>query len=339
MFLSLVNSIRYEISKRWRHSSFPKFFAWWSDTLLGCLSPSIRQRLIGRNHTQIIQWPLCPSQNFEKQRAVTLILDIDRILRCDFHLPLNVAQNLRSVLRFELDRLVPFNSDQVYFDACFSTSESSGVIHVLLVVIERNRLDLVVDEAHALGLQVSKIDVLDHEGRPLGLNLLPKSLRATQAIRLQQYKVVLRVSILVVTLAILTTWVGNRERGVIDKRAEVSLLRNRAMEVDGMRKQIQARADMDNAINLRTHQAQEILTLLNRLTNCIPLDTWLEQFEARVDGSLTLSGLSRHAGSLPAELVRCADLEKASFQGGVQPDTGSGMERFNILAHRRKLEG
>ncbi|EGH24962.1 putative general secretion pathway protein L, partial [Pseudomonas amygdali pv. mori str. 301020] len=70
------------------------------------------------------------------------------------------------------------------------------------------------------------------------------------------------------------------------------------------------------------------------LTACVNHDTWLDHLEIRSDQVINLSGMSLTASDLPSLLMRCANLQKAAFQGGVQFESESGMDRFSVTATR-----
>ena len=107
------------------------------------------------------------------------------------------------------------------------------------------------------------------------------------------------------------------------------------MEVDGMRKQLLARDETEKTLNLQSNRRQTTLEFLTNLTGCMNKDTWFDHLEIRKDDVINLSGMSRTASELPSLLMRCANLQKAAFQGGVQPDHDSGMDHFSITATRR----
>ena len=336
MIQPLFSSLRYHLHEHWRGTPIPAFFTWWCNELMACIPSTWRRRLSDRNALPVIQWPLQASLALEAHRPVILLLSANQVLLCKLQLPAQTAHDLRSVLAFEVDKYTPFKADQVYFDALSQVAEKKTQLQISLVLIERSRLDAAIRSVEAQGLQVVRVDALSEEGEAFGLDLLPKHHRDIRSARLRHINYAFRTIIGFLVLLIMMTWIDHREKELNGMREQLASLRTQAMEVDKMRKQLQERIEIEKALVLQGKKKHTSVAFLNDLTDCVPIDTWLEQLELHIDGTVTLSGLSRQSNVLPAELVRCAGLEKVTFQGGIQPDRESGLERFNILAHRRK---
>ncbi|MGY2413094.1 hypothetical protein [Pseudomonas pergaminensis] len=334
----LIDLFADQLLRHWNNSPLPIFFMWWRAELLSCVPLRLRARVRTHQLPEVLHWPFQESMHFEVSRSVVILLPADQGLLCHLQLPLQVARNLKSVLAFELDKYTPFTVEQIYFDTLVIPRETQEMLQVSLVVMARSRVDEIVLQAQALGLQVVGIDVMDEARRAQGINLLPTPHRANGVKRMMHITYGLAIGIALITLLSLTTWLANREHVLEEMRQQVTSLRSQAIEVDGIRKQLSTRTEMENALDLQNGKNRTSVSLLKQLTACIPPDTWLEQLEARVDGSIIFSGLSRHANSLPAALISCADLEKAAFQGGIQPDRESGLERFTIMAQHSNVE-
>ncbi|KAA2226164.1 type II secretion system protein GspL [Pseudomonas brenneri] len=334
----LIDSFADRLWRHWNNTPLSTFFMWWRTELLSCVPLWLRARVGAQQLPEVLHWPLQESLHFEVNRPVVILLPADQGLLCHVQMPLQVARNLKSVLAFELDKYTPFTAEQIYFDTLVISPETHEMLQVSLVVIARSRVDEIVLQAQALGLQVAGVDMMDEGRRAQGINLLPAPHRANRVRRMMHITYGLTIGISLITLLILTTWLANREHVLEEMRQQVASLRSQAMEVDEIRKQLSTRTEMENTLDLQNRQKQTSVSFLKQLTVCIPPDTWLEQLETRADGSITFSGLSRHANALPAALISCAGLAKAVFQGGIQPDRESGLERFTIMAQHSNVE-
>lgn len=325
-----------QLRARYGASPLPGFMRWWGKELLACVPAALRQRVTTQRTPLALSWPLAEPHGVPPGRGVTLLLAPGEALLCTLQLPRQAAANLRSVVGYELDKHTPFSADQLYFDVRAQAATTPGWLQVQLLVIPRARLDLVLQQAQAEGIQVVRVDALDAAGQPYAMNLMPAPQRDRQAQRVQRLRYGFGAAIGLLLVLSLGTWLGNREQALHAMEAEVAQLRGRALQVDAMRKQVLARAETERALQGQGSERQTSVALLNLLTTCLPADTWLEQLELRADASVRLSGASRQASSLPGQLAQCAGLTQASFQGGLQPDRDTGLERFTLVAQRRQ---
>jgi len=325
-----------QMRERYDASRLPGFLRWWRKELLACVPAALRGRMSTQRTPVALQWPLHQAHGVTPGRAVTLLLAPGETLLCTLQLPRQAAANLRAVVGYELDKHTPFNADQLYFDVRAQAVDTPGWLDVQLLVIPRARLDLVLQQAQAEGIRVVRVDALDAAGQAYAMNLMPAPQRAPQAQRVQHLRYGFGAAIALLLVVSLGTWLGNREQALHEMQAQVAQLRGRALQVDAMRKQVLARAETDRALQSQGSERQTSVALLNLLTTCLPADTWLDQLELRADASVRLSGASRQASSLPGQLARCAGLTQASFQGGLQPDRETGLERFTLVAQRRQ---
>nr|WP_260416165.1 type II secretion system protein GspL [Pseudomonas cichorii] len=331
----LLESVRYKLSEQWQRSILPRFFNWWATELIACLPAGWRTRLCVHRKPAEVRWPLQAPWDSANSAVVRLVLAAEEVWPCELELPKQAAQNLRSVVSYELDKHTPFTYDQIYFDVKSRPAEQRGLLQVSLVVIDRPRLDKVLLDAQALGLEVAGVDALGHSGQTLGLNLMPHSTLTVAGKRLQLIRYGLCAAILFLLISIPATLIREREQRLEDMRQELTQLRMRAIEVDGMRKQLIARDETEKTLNSQSNHRQTTLALLEDLTSCVDKNTWFDHLEIRSDHVINISGMSRTASELPSQLMRCAKLQKVAFQGGVQPDRESGMDRFSITAIHR----
>lgn len=330
----LLESLRYKWCEQWQRSIFPRFFNWWITELIACAPTAWGKWLSAHRQPTELRWPFQALSDVSSG-AVCLVLTADEVWHSELELPKQAAHNLRSVVSYELDKYTPFTHDQIYFDVKARHIEQSDLLQVLLIIVDRPRLDKVLHEASALGINVARVDALDRSDRPLGINLMPHAAQTRAGSRLRLTRYALCALIILLLISIPATLISKREQGLENMHQELTQLRRQAMEVDGMRKQLLARDETEKALNLQSNRRQTTLEFLTNLTTCMNKDTWFDHLEIRNDNVVNLSGMSRTASELPNLLMRCATLQKAVFQGGVQPDHDSGMDHFSITAMRR----
>lgn len=328
-----------QLAERWQRSSMAGFFTWWWRELEGCLPASLKRYFKAGEPRSVLRWPLPNDASGGPARTVSLLLESAQVLECDVQLPRMPRHALSKVMAHEIDRYTPFTSDEVYFDVRVLEAVPLGILAVRLTVMARSRLDDIVCQAQSLGIEVASVDVTDCHGQPQGIELLSASASAQLAKRASAVRHGLLASALILVLVCMSAWVERREQALEVRRAQLAEIRTSALQVDAMRKQLQARTQLERALRLREAQRLDSVALLDLLTRCVPEQTWLDGMRADADGQLVLTGTSTRASDLPALMSECAGLLKATLQGGIQPESETGREHFTLHARLPGSEG
>jgi len=334
------------LHRQWHTSVFPRFFAWWGHQLMACLPARLRA-WIGREddtprvcwrgggpwrHTEA-GWVPCVAESLPGG-ACLLLLETGQALVRTLTYPPAAAHDLASAVAFEMDRHTPFRADQVYYGL---KRLPGAPVTVMLGVTHRERLDALLDTLASQGFRPTAVDVAGPSG-PLGLDLLPRERRVPGGNRARRVNAMLAALLLCLCLGIVQLGLYNRGAALEAMRQEVSRLRQEARDVQQLRQQLLNGQGASQYLAERRRATPAISQVLSELTQCLPSDTWLSQFNLDTDGQLTLGGQSPRAGDLIARLKGCPSVTGAQFQGVIQPDETTGKERFYLLAHLRKEE-
>jgi general secretion pathway protein L len=327
------------LAEHWRQSPLPGVLTWWRQELESCLPVRVKHRLGIGKQVQTLRWPLLAGTSPVRSTTVKLLLEPEQVLECDVLLPRMPRQALRKVLAYEIDKYTPFTDEQVYFAVRRMADIPPDEMSARLIVVARSRLDAIVQEAQAMGCEIAGVDVLDSDGVAQGIDLLPVGGHGRKASRERAVRFAALIGTALLALACMNAWIERGERALEVRRTQLAELRTRALQVDAMRKQLQARADVERALHLRESQRLSSVELLDLLTRCVPEQTWLDELLVDTSGQLSLSGSSTRASELPALLSECAGLSKARLEGGIQPERETGREHFTLLAQLPAGEG
>ncbi|EIK94455.1 fimbrial assembly family protein [Pseudomonas sp. M47T1] len=313
---------------RWQISQPRRWLHLWLAELHGLLPAAVRARLASGPTVQTLPWPL--PEDIDGDRPVQLLLPSHEVLAPRITLPLAATRDLQRVLAFELDKYTPLPADQVHFTARIER-QGASTASVRLVAICRERLALMLEHCQASGARLQAIDALDVDGKPLGVDLLPAHLRPapSTAARLNRRLALAAAALLVAVMAMA---LHSRAATVANMRADVAAQRQQVQALEALRHEL---TDTQGAARylagLKT--ARPTLTrLVSELGQCLGADTWLEQLEVRDSGELILTGQSRHASALISRSHDCASLRDVRFQGIIQPDADTGLDRFALAA-------
>lgn len=262
-----------------------------------------------------------------------LCVDDAAVVRRSVSLPTAAAEDLRAVLRYEIERVTPFEAEELFF-AHGPARPVSGTdrMDVDLVFTPRANVQPVLDRMADAGLPVSQLDVWERTGRA-GLNLLPELVwQWTPGRRLT-------AGLMVLLLGLGGTWLWLQ----FDAQAERVEMLQAALRLE--RRQLIAADDRTVAsaitegaaakawaLRKDTPMAAEIVAAATRL---IPDDTWIERLSLTAKG-LELTGVSANATRLIALFEADPRFAGAVFRTPVT-STGDG-ERFVLAVQLETLE-
>lgn len=347
-----------------------RFWQWWSEELIGLVPPRWQQRLHQRgtllsiamdddqcrigygnfNQVETVasaqvgaegEWPSFITEPLvsraPKADKVVLLLPPSKVLRKIISLPSATEAGLDNVLRFEMDRHTPFNSEQVYFGyRVIERDRAHQRLQVELLVVLRGYLDDLLKRLDGLGVHPSVVSLGGGEDNwsGNGVNLQPGSRkrerrRDWRTDRRLQAVVALGVLALLVVFPLL-----EQQREVArltEALEEPRLAAERAAKVRDELQRLEVGSDY-----LREQQAKApaILLTLDELTRLLPDTTWLSRFELS-DVRVRMEGESAEASALLALFEQSKRLQNVSFASPITSNPRTQKDRFSLLAERR----
>lgn len=261
-----------------------------------------------------------------------LLLPAGAVLRRRLPLPAAAEPRLRDVLAHELDRQTPFSPEQVTFQGrVVSRDAASQQIQAELLVLPRARLEAEMQALGPLAALLEGVDVVEADGRRLGLNLLPAARRETRRDPVRRLNAILAAVAAVALLGTLALTLHNRASALDALRAEVEAATAEARQARLARNQLQAKVQAANFLASTRASRPTMLELLDDLTRRIPDDTAIDKLTVN-DGKLVLVGQSRAAPALVGLLQDSPLLAEPALSGAVQADPRSGRDRFTLAA-------
>ena len=330
--LAPVVALRDRLVQQWRGSPAQRAWQWWLSELQGCLPRRARRWLVHETVEQHYIWPLAEPVAAPLSGAhKILLLPSTHVLVQTLQLPAAAARNLSTVIGYELDRFTPFEASQLYFVAR-QEGRRGRSIEVTLVAVARDRLDDVLAECVARGVQPDAVDVGSGVDR-MGIDLLPTPLRPRQAHfghRLRRRLIWLCVGLL---LGSTLLWRNDRQRLLEEMQVEVQAQRAQVSEIQPLRQQLTNSRVAANYLLHRKAEQLPLSALLSELTRCLPADTWIEHFEINDSAELAFSGQSGNASALIARAKDCRSLDNVQFQGVIQQDAKTGKDEYSLHAY------
>lgn len=259
-----------------------------------------------------------------------LLLPVGAVLRRRLTLPAAAESRLRDVLAHELDRQTPFSADQVSFEGrVLSRDPAQQQVQVELLVLPRARLESELQALGPLAGLLAGVDVVEADGRRLGLDLLPAGRRDRRADPGRRLNAALAGIAAVALLATLLLTLHNRSLALESLRADVAAANTEARQARLARNQLQARVQAANFLAARQASRPTMLEVLDELSRRIPDDTTIDKMTLD-QGKLVLVGQSRGAPALVGLLQASPLLARPALSGAVQADPRTGRDRFTL---------
>jgi len=341
-----------------RWLDFSAFLRWWGQGLLLWLPPAWRQALtfsrarlvVVADATQLHLYDERSGKRRElvsyerkslaegikpinapkaDERRVVLSLAPEHVLCTTVNLPLAAENNLQQVVGFEIDRLTPFKSVQVCYDAkIIERLPTNRTLRARLGIVQRELLMPMLAQAQVLGLTPEAVAI---EGDDNGLNLLPEGYRRRR-LNAGQWRRRMLLFLMFITglaLAALPLW---QQRSIVTQLIpRVDTAEQQAQAVLAFRERLDTAVESSQFLLQKRRQTALMIDLLNELTALLPDHTYLEQFSLR-DGQLELRGQSAEATVLIGLLEESELFEQATFRSPVVKDNRTSRDRFVISA-------
>ncbi len=275
------------------------------------------------------------------QMSRDLLLSESAVLSIEVVMPMAAEANLRQALAYEMDRHTPFQVEEVFYNwRILSRDREAGQLHLELYVTPREPVEADIELLKRLGLAPTGVDVAIGDGsdkEPLGINLLPESLRyhiVNQQDRLNWIIGAVTVFLLVFVMA-QSLWL--REHQVEAIGEAIDSVRAEALAVRQIRKQIDDASDAAGFLQSRKIENGYRVEVLAELTRVLPSGTYLDRLSMHAD-NVQMQGKSSNAQSLIELINNSPYFENASFRGPTRLDTRSRKEIFDLSANNTSQE-
>jgi general secretion pathway protein L len=250
---------------------------------------------------------------------VLLRLPPNCLLSRELTLPLAAARDLQAVLRFEMDRLTPFNADELFWGvATQSQDRAQELLRLRLAIVPRAPVTALLGWLAGQKLVPGWIEHAD--GR------IPLNAGAPRPRR----QAMLNGLCAALALGCLTLPFIRQQMALNEAAAVVAERAPAAHVAEGLRAQLAAAASGRAAVAAARRQG-DALQILAALTQALPDDTWLADLSLK-SGNLTMDGQSGNAAKLIALLTAVPGLRDPGFTAPVTRTNDGKADLFSLRA-------
>jgi general secretion pathway protein L len=261
---------------------------------------------------------------------VTLLLPRRVVLIKTLRLPAGVENDLRLVLRHELDRLTPFAVDDLAFDYRIRERSDSALL-VDVGFVRRAALDDAVAKLDRILLRPTAATTESPSGERLPLNLLPGRRRLRLPVARLSLRPALALGAALLVAAALYLPLPRYEHVLAAQASTVEDARNEAVAARSRLAEQEPALASGQMLGRRRSGYVPPVALLRELTAQVPEQTWVSRFSIS-RGEVVLQGESAASTELLHLLEATELLRDVQFQSPVSRGDDSGKEQFTIVA-------
>lgn len=262
----------------------------------------------------------------QRVRRVILRPDPAAVLERKVTLPLATEPDLARVLHYEMDRLAPFNAEQVYWAASIERRDrAAGRLDLHLSLLPKSLVQPALAALEEIGVRVSAIETPDRDGMPRAIDLVSPSAQNPRLFTVACGAVVVLAFVAVATPFVMQSLA----RGEVE--AHIAALQPRIAQVETLRRRIAAGSAGNDVIAAESAAIGDPLQALATITELLPDDTVLSDLSLR-QGKLSITGLSRVAPQLIPAMAGDPILHNPTFAAPVTRTPDGKTDTFVIRA-------
>ncbi len=259
---------------------------------------------------------------------VLLRLPQDRALERSVSLPIAAERDLERVLGYEMERLTPFTTDEVFWGyAVQERDRARARLTLRLTVVPRAAVADLIDMLASLGGRPAVLETPSASGRRL-IKLTHEGPRAAGGL-LGERNLVIAAAVLLV-LVLVTPFIRQSLilAEVQDRRAAMA---PRLRQAETLRARITGAGAGGDAVAAETRRLGDTLAALAAITEILPDDSYLTEFTMR-ERHITISGLGASAPRLISLLSADPRIRNPAFTAPVTRSETNHLDVFSIRA-------
>jgi general secretion pathway protein L len=317
---------------------------WWLDELLAMLPQNWRERFTRRSHHvaelrgnglvyrneesgQVLQ--------VKPRGAIKALMPPDQVLVREMDLPLLPMSDVRRMIALDIDRLTPFQPEQVFFDAEIAARDpEAGRQQVTLGVASRASVEAFLENMRTRSLEPAAIGVAPRHGSSTpGFDFLAAMRDANGgdvAQRRSLYWWVGAAVLLIVNLALLSY----RDSSNLDQLRQTVETQQGPVGVAMRTRERVDREAARRAALLASRTKSAPLPVLDAVTQAMPQDAWVRRFEWN-GRSVHVTGARKTSTDIIARLEASPVLHNAhSLTTTTRNDPTAVNQPFDLTADR-----
>jgi len=272
------------------------------------------------------------SRHREAGARIVILLPASECIRKSITLPLATEENLREVIGFEMDRLTPFNPEEIYFDyRILERDPDTQRLRLELFLSPRAPVEAVIQQLNSWGFKAQALAFTDpaqpnrmtHE-----LRLLADGDTISSANREIWVQAALIGLLLLVALGLPLYLNGKK---LTELQEQIAQVRKQATVAIQLRQRLEQLTSGARYLVGKRKELPLRVATLEQLARLMPDDAWLNRLQ--VDGNqITIQGEADTATTLIEKLESSQDFVGARFTSPIRQNIRTNKEQYNLSA-------
>jgi len=264
------------------------------------------------------------------QTRIEIEVDPRYLLEKTLLLPLAAVDNLREVVRYELERVTPFRREDVFFDVRVnSRAVKEGSASIDLRLVQRKAIESEMQYLRHWGfdLNIDAVEI-EREEDVVRLRLSHKDNAPLTGFRFGRWLWIANFGL----LSALVFWVLAEQQAKLAVLAgDAAMLRQQVSQSVELFDEVERQRQRLNALNQQRLQRPKSVLIVEELSRLLPDEAHLRRIQI-AGASIKLQGVSSNAASLVRTLETSSYFSNVRFEASVVRDARSDGERFSIAA-------
>jgi general secretion pathway protein L len=295
-------------------------------------------------HTGVIPWPdySVPALDRYLSRIglkrsngiIGLVLPPTTFFHRSFEIPVRARERVHAIARQELEHRTPFQADAVHLGMVIELRQrGSETLTVRQTIVRRDhveeavrRLELPLEDIYFVASAVG-----DNDSSMCSVSLRPEADREVPFTR-RLLHILIATAVTIAGVDAALFWL-RQERTITAIEAEIAVVRERALVVQGLEQEIARTRSALRALEKR-RAALSTADLWRETSLVLPDHSWATDWRFQ-DGLVSVAGFSATATELVGLFEQSPLFTQASLNAPITFDGANGRERFSLVIHTR----
>jgi general secretion pathway protein L len=267
-------------------------------------------------------------KNPGNKKCLYLIPD-EKVFSLVLNYPIETLENIENVLRYDLEKHIPLNFQEIRFFYALNILSTKGKVDVEIIVIKSTVYDLLIaafESENQREIICTTRHFYEHYGTKI--NILGGRVDNKPRSMLNVANVHMAINfLLLAVLLVLPYQMSYQKLDAIQPktRAEIS----KAGEIVSTINQLNAEIELGKKLNAQISKEHRVVELLARLSESIATDAWISRFTYK-NGEIKLKGEAFSATSVSDDLNDMGIFESIKFTSSIIKIPNTNKETFEL---------